>query len=323
MTDPAVKPDILGGDWVARTLALAPDAEGAVVATLVHRAGPPRSRRAVLYVHGFVDYFFQTHLAERWEALGFDFYALDLRKYGRSMRPHQAPNFCTDLAVYDEELDAAAEIIRRDHDVLVVMGHSTGGLIASLWADRRRGKGTINALVLNSPWFDLKGNWLARGPLTWAIDIIGGFAPRRFISGLGEHYGRSIHHSTGGEWNYDLALKPLAGFPVLAGWLRAVRRGHAQLARGLAVDCPVLVACSTATGPSDRWHEAILRTDSVLDVGQIADRAPRLGAGVTLERITDGIHDLALSPEPARSRFFAVMEAWVRQRLPEAANAPG
>jgi alpha-beta hydrolase superfamily lysophospholipase len=323
MTDPAATPDILGGDWVARTLALQPDAEGAVVATLVQRAGSPRSRRAVLYVHGFVDYFFQVHLAERWEALGFDFYALDLRKYGRSMRAHQTPNFCTDLAVYDEELDAAAEIIRRDHDILVVMGHSTGGLVASLWADRRRGKGIVDALVLNSPWFDLKGNWLARGPLTWIVDIIGGFAPHRLISGLPEHYGRSIHRSAGGAWDYDLALKPLAGFPVLAGWLRAVRRGHSRLARGLAIDCPVLVACSTATGPSDRWHEAILRTDSVLDADQIAARAPRLGPDVTLERIPDGIHDLTLSPEPARGRFFSVMEAWVRQRVPAAAGASG
>lgn len=325
MTEPTLRTDILGGDWVARTIPLRPDEEGEVVATLVQRAGPPRFGRAVLYIHGFVDYFFQTHLAARWEALGFAFYALDLRKYGRSLRPYQTPNFCTDLAVYDEELDAAAHIIRSDHghDGLVVMGHSTGGLIASLWANRQRGKGVVQALVLNSPWFDLAGNWFLRGPITAAIDRVGTVAPKRSINGLDKHYGRSLHRSTGGEWDYRLDWKPIDGFPVVLGWLRAIRRGHAELGGGLAIDCPSLVCCSALSGPNNRAHDAILRTDSVLDVGQIAGRAHLLGPDVAIRRIADGIHDLTLSPEPARERFFAAMTEWVRAKLPAAASELG
>ena len=64
------------------------------MATLVRRRADAPTRRAVLYLHGFVDYFFQTHLAEFFTDRGFDFYALDLRKYGRSLLPHQTPNFC-------------------------------------------------------------------------------------------------------------------------------------------------------------------------------------------------------------------------------------
>jgi alpha-beta hydrolase superfamily lysophospholipase len=325
MIDRSIRPDILGNDWVAQTIPLGPDDEGKAVATLVHRSGTPRFARAVLYIHGFVDYFFQVHLAAHWEALGFDFYALDLRKYGRSIRPHQTPNFCTDLATYDEELDAAARIIRAEHghDVLALMGHSTGGLIASLWANRQRGKGTVQALVLNSPWFDLAGNWFQRGPMTAAIDRIGGFAPKLAINGLDKHYGRSLHRSAGGEWDYDLAWKPIDGFPVVLGWLRAIRRGHAELGRGLAVDCPALVCCSAQSGPNDRAHDAILRTDSVLNVAQIAARAHLLGPDIAIRRIADGIHDLALSPEPARGRFFAAVAEWVRAKLPDAAHGQG
>ena len=65
----------------ARTYPGEPDHE--VVATLVRRSDPG-VRRAVLYVHGWSDYFFQTHLAEAFEDWGYDFYALDLRRYGRS-----------------------------------------------------------------------------------------------------------------------------------------------------------------------------------------------------------------------------------------------
>src|SRR5690625_6610686 len=60
-------PDVLGEPWQARTLTLAGDGEAPPpVATLVQRAtsaqAPVESgtRRAVLYIHGFVDYFFQT-----------------------------------------------------------------------------------------------------------------------------------------------------------------------------------------------------------------------------------------------------------------------
>ena len=58
-------------------------------------------------MHGFADYFFQTGYAEWWTERGYDFYALDLRKYGRSLRPHQTPNYVTDLREYFAELDAA------------------------------------------------------------------------------------------------------------------------------------------------------------------------------------------------------------------------
>jgi len=46
-----------------------------VVATLVRRRATAPTRRAVLYVHGFNDYFFQTHLADFYIDHGFDFYA--------------------------------------------------------------------------------------------------------------------------------------------------------------------------------------------------------------------------------------------------------
>ena len=69
-------------------------------------------------MHGFADYFFQTEYAEWWTERGYDFYALDLRKYGRSLRPHQTPNYVTDLRDYFPEIDAAwrrAHRARRAH----------------------------------------------------------------------------------------------------------------------------------------------------------------------------------------------------------------
>lgn len=319
-SDAVWQPDILGDAWVARTLPLKPDDEGEVVATLVRRADGPTTRKAVLYVHGFVDYFFQTHMADAFAEHGYDFYALDLRKYGRSLRDYQTPNYVTRLSAYAEELDAATRIIRAEegHDELVVVGHSTGGLITSLWADARTKPGmpsTIDALVLNSPWFDLNEPWFTRVIATPVIDLLAPLAPRVKVGSLAPHYGRALHASSGGEWDYDLRLKPHAGFPVRAGWFRAIRRGHAQIARGLAIRCPVLVLTSDASGDAKNWHEAILTTDSVLNVAHIHERAPRLGDDVTVATVPGGAHDLALSPEPARSMFFAKVFAWLTDRV--------
>src|SRR5215210_3239766 len=105
-----------------------------MVATLIRRAPADQYRRAVLYVHGWNDYFFQTHLADHLTDIGFDFYALDLRRYGRSLRRGHLRGFITDLDDYAVELDAAADLIAEDHDELLLIGHSTGGLITALWA---------------------------------------------------------------------------------------------------------------------------------------------------------------------------------------------
>ena len=332
-SDSRWEPDMLGGSWLARTLRLRPDEEGEVVATLVADGARPRTKRAVLYVHGYVDYFFQTHMADVLADHGYTFYALDLRRYGRSLRPHQTPNYVTRLSDYAEELDTAARIVRDElgHEELVVLGHSTGGLVTALWADARTRAGAesatstgtststtsavqIDALVLNSPWLDLNEPWFSRVVATRLIDVLGPLAPRAPVGGLGPHYGRALHKDTGGEWDYDLTLKPHEGFPARAGWLRAVRRGHAQVARGLDIRGPVLVLTPDASGDPKRWHDAILTTDSVLDVQQTARLAPGLGCDVTLVTVPGAAHDLSLSPEPARSRFFEEVTTWLASK---------
>ena len=312
------EPDILGDGWQARTLTLRPAVDGPAVATLVrHTPGPVRHARAVLYVHGFNDYFFQRHLADAWAQHGYELYALDLRRCGRSLRPGQTPHFCTDLREFAEELTIAAGIIRGElgHDTLVVNAHSTGGLTTSLWAHSERGRGVVDALVLNSPWFDLNAHWFQRVVATRVLDALGPMDPMRILAQGPSPYSRSLHVSTGGEWEYDLALKPPQGFPARAGWLRAVRRGQARLQRGLAIDAPVLVCSSTRSGPNTEDNPDLRRSDTVLDVRQIALRAARLGPDVTYEPIAGGIHDLALSARPAREEYLRVVFDWLADRL--------
>ena len=97
----------------------------------IDRDGAP-TRDAILYVHGYNDYFFQRELGDSVNARGYNFYALDLRKYGRSLRPHQDAFFCKDLGEYFADIDTALATIRSEgNERIWLMGHSTGGLITS------------------------------------------------------------------------------------------------------------------------------------------------------------------------------------------------
>ncbi len=311
------QPDVLGGAWVARTLELPPDDESAregvdPVATLVHR--PPRHRRAVLYLHGFVDYFFHPHVADALDAAGWDLYGLDLHDYGRSIREGRRPNHTRELAGYAREIDAAVALLRADHDRVALLGHSTGGLVAALWADARPGR--VDAVVLNSPWLELRKPWFDRVVLTRILRVLGRVTPELVVGHIQPHYGRALHAGSGGEWTYELAWKPHEGFPVRASFIRTIRAGHARVARGLDIREPVLVLTSDATGPDDRVHDGLLTTDSVLDVAQIAARAPGLGRAVRLVTIPGGAHDLALSPARAREEYLGTVVEFLDAHAP-------
>ena len=320
-------PDFLVG-FEATGLAL-PDAAVAggepadteLVATLIRRTSGSASRAAVLYVHGWNDYFFQTHLADRLTDLGYDFYALDLRRCGRSLRPGQLRGFITDLDDYDMELDRATDLIRADHDRLVLFGHSTGGLVAALWAARHAQR--VNAVILNSPWLDVQGAAVFLRLGTQAVDRLGTKLPTSPLRlpdfGINA---RNVHTTFGGEWDYDLGLKTTPAPPLRVGWLRAVRRGHARVAAGLNLPMPVLVLLSSATTLARRWHEGLRSVDTVIDVDQTARRAVQLGQHVTVVRIQDAMHDVVLSAPAVRERAFAEIGRWCATYVP-ARESPG
>jgi len=308
--------DVLGPDYRVRTLVLRPDDEGDVVASLVRYAPPTpqpqRASRAILYIHGWSDYFFQTGLAEYWAARGAAFYALDLRKYGRSLRAGQTPGYVADLHTYDEEIEASLDVIRGDLGVrarVMVMGHSTGGLVAALWADRHPDE--LSGLVLNSPWLELQGSSVLRHISAPAVARIARFQPKAPLPNIDPgYYARTLSSDSGGEWTYDTRWRPTPSFPVRAGWLQAIMAGHARVARGLSVEQPVLMLASSRTVISPRWSEEMRHADVVLDVELLARRAVQLGTHVTVVRIHDGLHDLALSPPPVRARFYAEIDRW-------------
>ena len=298
------------------TLVLPDDYEGRVTATLIETHPDRPTEAAVLYLHGYSDYFFQTHFAARIVASGRSFYALDLRKYGRSKLPFQHPDYTRDMSEYYPEIDRAVDKMRADgKSDITLIGHSTGGLLAALYCADAPERRFINRLILNSPFLEFNQSWIVRHlvipPAAWLSRVF----PYIHTGGaLSDVYFRSIHRSERGEWDFDTEMKPSGSVPLYFAWLRAVRNGQKRIKKGLGLTIPVLVMYSGASYHRRRWDEVALRSDTVLDVKQIARYALRLGDRVKRVSIDGGLHDLVLSRKEVRERVMDCMVAFMDDR---------
>ena len=304
--------------YTFHTLKLKPDDEGEVIATLIEKKAEKPSKKALLYLHGFNDYFFQDHFAHWANKLGFNFYALELRKYGRSILPHQKPNDFRDIREYFEEIDQTIRHIREKekNEKLVFVGHSTGGLIGALYAHDHKNDNLVDALILNSPFFEfnvpgfLKVTFL---PLMSAL--AGSFPGLPSPVGLDAGYGYSLHKSHKGEWNYKLALKPDTGFKIHASWIRGIYTAQKELQQGLDIQCPVLVMYSAKSVKPGNYKPEMQEADAVLNVEDIERFSHVIGKKVEKASFEGGLHDLLLSKKPVRDKVFSTMETFLKKHL--------
>lgn len=330
-------PDVLGDEFEQLTLPLEADDEGEVVATLVRAVPEPDPAPSfwermlqrlglhapaesaplhdvdVLYVHGWSDYFFHKRLARFWTGRGARFFALDLRKYGRSTREWQSPGYVRDLAAYDEDIAAALDAMgtRAQGRTLVLLGHSTGGLTLSLWASRHPGQAA--AVVLNAPWLEFQ-----LGPIRAAIAPVIELGARLRPYDAAPQIDLGFYARAQAEvadpddpLEPNPLWRPEHAMSVHAGWLHAVLDGHATVSRGLHIDAPVCVLLSKRSTVPTRWSDALTESDSVLVVEDIARAALKLGNSVTVERIDGALHDVFLSRRAARDDAYARMARWV------------
>ena len=300
-------------------LKLHDDYEGEVIATLIKSRQNIIGHNSVLYIHGFFDYFFHPHLAELFHQQKLNFYALDLRKCGRSILPHQHAYYCKDIGEYFEEIDAAIGIIGNDfNSKLILLGHSMGGLICSAYMNSGRKRDRISALVLNSPLFDFNEPSLVKAIVPSLSKVISAVFPFGRMRDLSlPIYARSLHRDHHGEWDFNPEWKPLdEGYPVYFSWLNAVSKGFSGIRKHSSIAVPVLVLHSSHSVKSKVWDKRLLEADGVLNFRDIIRISQRLGKNVSIIGISQGMHDVFLSGEVARIHAFSQMIEWlVKNRL--------
>lgn len=332
--------DILGPGFESQTLPLLPDDEGEVVATIIRHlpqldpnftSTTKEPRFSALYVHGRNDYFFHRELAHEISNAGGAFYALDLRKYGRSLRPHHTIGFVEDLSTYDEDISEALDIITQEHPQLplVLIGHSTGGLILTMWAYRH--PGAFQGLILNSAWLEIQSNQSMRTTIQPVLERVAKRNPYWEVplGGGPDFYARSLKEgwaNSGFElpddlrdtpddpanvgWDYATEWKRPGGYPIPAAWMETILAAHDAIEKEARINAPVLSMAARETYFGEEWDERVFTTDIVLDVEAIVDRSSRLSPNVTIARF-DGVHDLFLSRPAIRAQVYDMMQRWL------------
>ena len=321
--------DILGKPFKKLTMDLGKDDEGPLSATLVRSLpkgdqGPhgrvkdsvkelPLHDVDVLYVHGWSDYFFQTDLAFYWNQLGARFYALDLRKYGRSLRRGQTPGYIDDLRKYDLDINTAISHMHTKDQKrrLVLFGHSTGGLTLTLWASRH--PGAASALILNSPWLEFQTGRQGRHALMPFIHMHASRHPKDIYPETDLGYYTKAQKMVGSlpEHAGPQSWRPSRGFATRPGWLHAVMEGQESLTHDVNIGTPSLVLLSAKNTQPFGWTDNMKNSDSVLVVDDIARVAAHIFPEVTIARLQGALHDVFLSAPNVRARAYEMLGSWL------------
>lgn len=297
----------LGDEWEMKHIFLGEDFDGTPIATLIRSKESVNNNKAVLYIHGYSDYFYQASLADSMELHGFRFYALDLRRYGRSKLPDQIWYDLRDISDYYEEIDLAIKELRGEYPFaeITLMAHSTGGLIASLYAADRGDSLEVSSLILNSPFFDINVGGVTESVGIPIISALGSIFPRMVVNRkISPVNCLSLHSNYYGEWQFDTIMKPIQSPMVTAAWIKAIHRGQQRLQKGIKINVPLLVMCSSKSSKGMKFEDIHKKSDTVLDVAEIVEFSSRISGPVKVVIIEDGIHDLVLSAKEPRDKAY-------------------
>lgn len=335
-TEVPFSPDVLGTGFDRHFIEMGadPDGEAPVRCTLI-RFKPDSlsdkdfySRPAMLFVHGMNDYFFQIHVAEHFTEAGYAVYGVDLRKCGRSWREGQTWHHVTDQALYDEDLTICLALLSTAHPAGVIpAGHSTGGLDVVGWlsrlcdaaADPATNPGAaelhsqVLAAILNSPWLGLQFNAATRFLINNVITAVAKVRPTTPLpGGINPVYGRSMHASQAGEWDYNLDLKPLEPRPKYVSWLAGVAQELKRLHSGTGeTGVPTLMLTSDKHHFSTKLSEQSYNADVILMPEQMWANAGNVSPATTVVVIDNAVHDVFLSRLPVRQQAFEETLRWL------------
>ncbi len=304
-------PDSLLAHYSYHTVKQPDDYQGSVISTIIKHDSIVPGRRGAIYIHGFNDYFFQGALGDSMVAHGWNFRAVDLRRYGRSLKPGMKRYQVRNLNEYFPDIDSAVvELSRAGIDTILMIGHSTGGLIASLYMNGDPSS-NIKGLILNSPFLSWNMGSFTRNFLIPAVSCLGSRFPNIKISqGNDPSYGQSLYKEYNGEWEFDTTKKLLISPPVTSGWIHAIEEAQNFLHKHSNITVPILLMHSDRSVGSKNVSSG----DAVLNVNDISKWGRKLGPNVTEVTVPGGLHDLILSSPAIRKAVYNSIFKWLHNQ---------
>lgn len=316
-TDTTWHTDILPG-YEARYVNQGEAFDGPCRSTVVRKLNKKASKKAFLYIHGFNDYFFQKEMGERFVDSGYNFYAVDLRRYGRSWVPWQYPFNIRKQTEYFDDIDSALVQIRRDGNTDITLGgHSTGGLTVLYFAAMRGKDCPVDRVVTDSPFLEWNFSAFMRNVGAPVIEFLSKFFKNSKIKqGHCDGYAYSLLKQYHGEWEYNTDWKMVYSPPVTYSWVGAINHAQSVLmkkAKDIAV--PVLVMHSSRKIDGCNWTPEFQTGDAVLDPAMLQKRGEKMGSPDrrVVCTIDSGLHDLILSRPEVREAAYDSIFSFIKR----------
>lgn len=299
--------DILGNDFKYTTIEQPDDYSCKVISTIIKKEPIIKGDRAILYIHGYNDYFFQKEMADTFTAHGYNFYAIDLRKYGRSILKDQTKFEARSLDEYFQDIDSSLYILKEEGiSNVILMGHSTGGLISSYYLSSKKDQeGIIKALILNSPFLEFNLSAFQKEYLVPLVSSFSGVFPNISIpQNSNDAYAQSLLRNYHGEWDYNTSWKLPLSPDVTSGWIGAIYKAQQMLHNNANINIPILLMRSDRSIYGEAWTPDFNRGDAVLNVDDISKYGRKLGSNVKEVVVKEGLYDLFLSNKPVRDALY-------------------
>lgn len=286
--------------------------------TVIRRVSDCAGDRGVLYVHGYNDYFFQAEEGDTFVDSCYNFYAVDLHGYGRSIKPGERPYQTKRISDYYADIDSTISIMKQNGvEHIVLMGHSTGGLIAASYMTFAPNE-EVDALILNSPFMEFNMKGFKRKVLLPIMSTLGGLFPKISI-GQGDDmaYAESCSADFHGRWHYNYEWKTAKPRPITTGWIRMIMNAQSDLKHHTErIKVPILLMLSAKSVYGDKWTPEFQTGDAVLNVDDIRKYGSTLGLNMTILTVNGGMHDLFLSsPEVCNELYHSVFK-WLDKNFP-------
>ena len=179
-----------------------------------------------------------AHMAQRFAAEGYAFYALDLRKHGRSLRAAPASEF---LQAHRTSTTPTS----RGRSTRSARRCCSPGIRPAAWCarsmrTRASGGNKVSAPLAEQPLLRLAHRRTGSGRSCTSAAASGRFLPFHQEPGA---LPRGYTDACSRPGSSTLRLKPPEGFPVYLGWIAAINDAQHKVQRGLRHPLPDPVAC--------------------------------------------------------------------------------
>lgn len=244
-----------------------------------------KTKKCIIWLPGRNDYFYHYHISNKLNE--YDIFALNYR----NCHPLKCDlsDYIDDIKKLFKEIDKLYDYFDiNSYNEVILYGHSTGGLIVTLYQFETKNK--INKIILNAPWFHYKFNNLDYYffhyfyyfiiPYIPEYDLINrSFQDNKYMISLSE------------KFKIDKLYKKNYITPVISTWFRNIIKYQNDIYnKKIWFKYPTLALISDHTAE----HKGAKKGDEILDITEHVKQLEKLGNN-KLVLVKDATHDVLSS----------------------------